>query len=250
MSNRAFGVEIECYSPKGTDESWTTNGVNYTRNLLQRNGFGNWSRLVSEDSSLYGEHGGYGVEVKSPILQGREGFSELKRVMEFLRSKDFWVEDDCGLHVHLNAPEYQDNNRLILKVVKAWMRNQDLINNMVADHRLDNSHCEPWNKTDLHNLMEYMSEYGPDDSHRGAINVGALCIHGTIEIRQHEGTLNPEEAIAWIKFCQGFVDTVTGTTVQKIGKEELLLKRLKVERNASRFLTTKARIAKQRRGAI
>lgn len=244
MSNRAFGVEIECYAPEG-EESWDgENGVQYTWDILDAAGWNSWANLLSPDESLY--HG-YGVEVKSPPLSGADGFSEITSILNILNERDYWIDGSCGLHVHLNAPDFKGNPRLIKKAVKAWMRNQHLINNMVASYRVDNSHCEPWNN-DLLSDLEDDLEYGcVDGTHRGAINVGSLDIHDTIEIRQHEGTLVPEAVISWVKFCQAFIDAIPGTTVQKINDEELFLRRLKVERNASRFLTTKARINKQRR---
>ena len=247
MSNRAFGVEIECYAPDGESDGWgNEDGVDYSYDLLCKNRFSHWANLVSNDESLYGDNGGYGVEIKSPVLVAPDGFDELTRVMEILQEKHYFVDRTCGMHVHLNAPEFIENNRLIIKAVKAWKRNQETINSMVDDSRINGNHCPPWEDDDVETLEEYLREgYGPDGTHRGSINVGSLPYHGTIEIRQHEGTLNPEEAIAWIKFCQAFIDTITGGTVSKINNEELLLKRLKVERNASRFLTTKARLKRE-----
>ena len=243
MSNRAFGVEIECYAPEG--DNYEENGVDYSYDLLSRNGFQPWANLVTSDESLSYE--AYGVEIKSPVLVGQEGYDEIYRVMNLLNRNNYDVDSECGFHVHLNAPEVDGNKRLIKKVVKAWMRNQHLVNNMVAEHRLSNDdYCKQWSERDLEHLEEYLRDYEQaDGTLRGAINVGCLSYHGTVEIRQHEGTLNPEEAVSWVKFCQAFLDTVTGSTVQRISSEELLLKRLKVEKNASRFLSTKARINKE-----
>ncbi len=240
MSNRAFGVEIECYSPDGEDDDFSRSGENVTHELLSSVGFSSWANLTSVDESLYGDGGGYGVEVKSPILVGQEGFEELQKVITLLNNEGYWVEEDCGLHVHLDSPEFINNSRLIIKAVKAWMRNQHLVQNMVAEHRLDNDYCEMWSEEDVEYLQENLLEGRVNYSLRGAINVGALSRHGTIEIRQHEATLNYTEAESWIKFCQSFIDEVSGGTIRKMDSEELLLRRLKVERNASRFLTTKA----------
>ena len=240
MSNRAFGVEIECYSPEGEDDYYGEygDGVDYAEDFLKKNGFNSWAHLVSEDESLYG---GYGVEIKSPILQGSEGFAEFKDVMNLLSNNNFEVDDYCGLHVHLDAPEFVHNNRLILKAVKAWKRNQHLVNNMVASNRIENGHCPEWDDNSIVYLEENLRNgWGADGTNRGTINVGSLTYHGSIEIRQHEGTLDSDAAIAWIKFCQAFIDTIAGGTVRKLEKEELLLRRLKVEKNASRFLTNKA----------
>lgn len=247
MSNRAFGVEIECYAPTGNSDVYGeySDGVSYTADVLYIAGFSDWAGLVSEDESL----DACGAEVKSPVLFGKPGFAELKKVVNLLNAENYYTENDCGLHVHLNAPEFIDNPKLIIKTAKSWMKNQELINNMVDDTRIGNNHCEPWEESDLEELQRFVDEeLGLDGTLRGAINFGSLPYHETVEIRQHEGTLNYEEIESWVKFCQAFIDSMAGKEVRKISTEELLLKRLKVERNASRFLTTKARLNKQRRG--
>lgn len=250
MSNRAFGVEIECYSPDGEPDYYGDpgDGVDCTYNLLTRHKFSSWANLCARDDSLYGENGGYGVEVKSPVLQGEEGLEEVTKVLKILSDSGYWVEEDCGLHVHVDAPEFMESNPLVIKAVKAWVRNQHLVNNMVADWRLENDHCEQWTEEDIKELERTISDNSPlHYSLRGAINVGSMSHHGTIEIRQHESTLDPEEVISWIQFCQAFIDEIAGGTLRKMNSEELLLRRLKVERNASRFLSTKARRNKEQR---
>ena len=248
MSNRPFGVEIECYTPNPEQDVYGDycDGVAAAACLLHDNNFSSWSSLVSSDESL--DEGG--AEIKSPVLYGQTGFDELKSVVNLLNANQYYVESDCGLHVHLDAPEFENNPKLIVKTAKSWNKNQELINNMVADWRINNDHCEIWEGRDVEHLEKCLRDnIGLDATLRGSINFGSLPYHGTIEIRQHEGTLNYEEIESWVKFCQAFVDSMTGKEVRKISTEELLLKRLKVERNASKFLTTKARLNKQRREA-
>jgi len=245
VSNRAFGVEIECYCPNPDLDYYGDycDGVSAACDILPYD----WANLTTSDDSL--DHGG--VEVTSPVLVGQTGFDELKSVVKLLNANEYFVDSDCGLHVHLDAPEFINNPDLIKKTVKSWMKNQELIHNMVSDSRIDNVYCLPWLDEDFAHLERNLDEYyGLDETLRGAINFGSLSHHGTIEIRQHEGTLNYEEIESWIKFCQAFIDSMTGKEVRKISTEELLLKRLKVERNASRFLTTKARLNKQRREGL
>jgi putative amidoligase enzyme len=248
VSNRAFGVEMECYCPSNLCDidvyGDRSDGVGFTTDILYENGFSHWGSLCSFDESLDES----GVEVKSPVLFGQPGFDELKQVVTLLNSNNFYVENDCGLHVHLDAPEFVEDTKLAIKTAKSWMKNQSLINNMVADHRIGGSYCEAWYEAELEELEEYVeNDWGLDGTLRGAINFGSLTYHGTVEIRQHEGTLNYEEIESWIKFCQAFIDSMVGKEVRAISTEELFLRRLKVERNASRFLTTKARLNKQRR---
>ena len=251
MSNRAFGVEIECLSPYSgayyDDEDYCCeecsggDSVNQTQILLENNGFDAWAELTTDDCSLPYN----GVEIKSPPLVGVEGFKELKKVFTLLNNNGFDVDESCGMHVHHDAPDFLEDFSLIERLVKSWMENQEVIDTMVDPYRVNNDHCEPWEEYDYNEIVSKQSwNYGP----RGALNISSLEYHGTIEIRQHEGTLNYEEAESWIKFGQSFIDSVRGrkNPIPKLSDEELLLKRIKVAKNASKFLSTKAKRNKRR----
>lgn len=285
MSNRAFGVEIECYAPQpifiqrttmaaraslasldypgpGCDCEFCVEyrargereaseqingdtpqmleieypGPNHVKTLLRENGFAEWANLTTGDSSLTS---GPGVEIKSPILTGKNGFDELNRMFNFLNEQGFWVDECCGMHVHHDAPEYYDDFRLTMRLVKSWKENQHLIANMVDSERLDNEYCPEWTDDEI--------QYHEDEGHfrnaeRNSLNVASLRRHQSIEIRLHEGTMNYEEAESWIKFGQSFIDSVSGRRrpLKPLTNEELLMRRIKVEKNAARFLTTKA----------
>lgn len=254
MSNRAFGVEIECYLPEDmyrhvcncdfcSEEYDDVDAVDSADNFLADNNFHSWVGLTTHDDSL--DSADYGVEIKSPILVGLEGFAELEKVFAALNRAGFWVDQSCGMHVHHDARDFVEDFELQKRLVESWMENQNLIDNMVAPWRVGNGHCESWDDYDFHDFVN-QSGSGP----RGSLNMQNLHYRDidTIEIRQHEGTLNYEEAESWIKFGQSFLDSIAGrkSPLPKMTDEELLLKRIKVAKNASRFLTTKARLNKER----
>jgi hypothetical protein len=264
MSNRAFGIEIECYAPDhiSTDEyddgmvvedcdcSYCESNRNSSSNendvysLLRNAGFSSWANLTTGDSSLTSSYSG--IEIKSPILQGEDGFSELKKVFDLLNAERFWIDSTCGMHIHHDAPEYRENFDMTMRLVQSWFENQELIHNMVADYRLENDYCPPWLDGDIDWIN---TEKSFDSCDRNSLNVTSLHHHGTIEIRLHEGTMDYEEAESWIKFGQSFIDSVSGRKkpLKPLTNEELLLRRIKVEKNASRFLTTKAQRNKRDR---
>src|SRR5512138_1933860 len=91
---RGFGVEIECGHRDGCD---------HVRASMQSAGFNMRSDYA---------HGGYnvgydgsGVEVRTPILRGKEGFRELKRIFKHLNDEGCYVTTRDGMHVHHDAPE-------------------------------------------------------------------------------------------------------------------------------------------------
>lgn len=261
MSNRAFGVEIECYTPDLSEvecncgrldcpdgiycEGYEANPYTYTEDIFAQNGMDNWGEVTDDGSLEYN-----GVEIRTPILQGAQGFKELKRAFEILNANGYTVNADCGMHVHHNAPEFKKDPEMTIRLLESWADNQKLINNMVASWRIDNDYCYEVTHDAVEDIAEFIRERGYFDAwDRIALSVNSLDYHGTIEIRQHEGTLNYEEAESWIKFGQSFLDSIAGRKrkLAEMSDEELLLKRLKVTKNASRFLATKARHRKQGR---
>jgi hypothetical protein len=75
------------------------------------------------------------------------------------------------------------------------------------------------------------------------LNLSAINVHGTIEFRQHSGTVNAEKAVNWVKLTAGFMRAAedakqinaTGAgkfeNLAKIGKDRLLTSYLKRRRN-------------------
>jgi hypothetical protein len=65
-------------------------------------------------------------------------------------------------------------------------------------------------------VTDYMDRYR-------ALNFNAYAKYGTVEVRQHQGTLNADKIINWIKFGQSVIAAaVAGTVCEAITGEELL----------------------------
>ena len=234
MSNRTFGVEIECYKPGEIDE---------VEQFFIDHNLRSWADMVGYDDSLSTDYEN-GVEIRTPVLRGAAGFAELKHVFGLLNENDFWVDETCGMHVHHGASEFVRDYDLRIKFAKSWCANEHLILNMVAPYRINNGYCDAWvNGSWGNKLEEYLEDVYEDvyEDDRGAFTFHSLDYHETIEIRLHEGTMNYSECESWILFGQKLIDGVVGrkNAMREITDEELLLKRLKVQKNASRFISRK-----------
>lgn len=221
MSDRRFGVEIEC----GIKEVEHWEQYLKARELLEANGFGQWAPNVDVDGS--------GVEIRTPILQGKEGIATVHQVMNLLRDNGGYVSEEDGLHIHHDAPEFVENNELIIRLVKSWYANQDLIDHFCAEYRADWDYCpKTWDAFSIADLEDKLNTEGLREwwDERGALNIESLAIHGSIELRQHEGTLDPEKAEAWIRFGQAFVDDVVARSraMATSASPEALLRRLRI----------------------
>lgn len=188
VSERRFGVEIEC-------------GVRNKRpldiqSLFEDNGLLNWS--VGSDGS--------GIEARTPILQGEEGFETLWKAMELLTEHEAFTTREDGMHVHHDGPEFIWDIDKQIKLAKSWVYNQAYILDFVdKSKRRMNSYCRLWNETDLFE-MERVKVNPYQGRGRPSLNLHALQAHGSIEFRLHEGTLDFTQARAWIEFGQALMD--------------------------------------------
>jgi Putative amidoligase enzyme len=237
VNERTFGVEVECGHPRGTS------GV---RELLRDHGL-NWQ--VGSDGS--------GVEARTPILSGKEGFKEFRKGMRIIRETGGYVTNADGLHVHHGAPELRRNKELAVVLVKSWVNNQEHIGRLAATRRRSGYPCPSWTPAQvalLETATDNPADYPLRDSWdnriiqagyfahcgpRGALNLHSLVEHGTIEIRLLEGTLDVEKAETWIRFGQRFINDVLGRKrpLPACGDTEELLRKVRAGQKTRRLLT-------------
>jgi len=118
-----FGVEIECFLPRGAVE---VGGYHAGRDLGGQFPAG-WN--AQRDGSLHTRLRGYeGVEIVSPVLRGREGLEEVKKVAELLKRMDARVNPTCGFHVHVGVASAAGND---YDEVADWVRR---LINLTAHH--------------------------------------------------------------------------------------------------------------------
>jgi hypothetical protein len=175
-------------------------------NLLYDNGLSHWTDEIHNDGS--------GCEIPSPVLQGKEGLAELKRVMELLQRNGFYTGSEDGLHVHHGAEEFAEDDRLLATLVELWEENIEHIERLVdpyrrvdggghtwCNRRRGNSRVREWERfketkdTSLIPLGRYFS-----------LNVENVRYGQELEIRLHEGTLDFNKTAAWIHFGQSFLE--------------------------------------------
>lgn len=129
MSERTFGVEIECFGPLNQGalirelasagiEVYNPRGTSHRSydNMVQ------WR--VKTDCSIY-EPNGYAIEIVSPILRGAEGIRGVQKVCRILETHEFDVNETCGIHVHLGAKDLTASE--IYTLIKRYDENEPQI---------------------------------------------------------------------------------------------------------------------------
>jgi len=132
---------------------------------------------VRGDGSLDSENG---VEL-CILFNSKRSFKPLHDLCKVLNDFGATITQSCGLHVHLDCPEYNNGN--IIDLGHKFKRYEDLLFGLQPETRRDNNYCKKGLDT--------------DDRYRG-INVGAFFKFNTIEIRLHTGSTNAEKIENWI----------------------------------------------------
>lgn len=194
---RRFGVEFEFFGiRRSIVESW-----------LQDSGLRASGWKVVSDCSVHGE----GLELVSPPLSGPTASEQVRTALAWLNENGARVDRTCGTHVHLDLADVGIEG--MKRFAKSYVANQELIDWLVAPSRRQNSgYCRPYSSYDIAALEQVVDRYSVTRVQRYlTVNVQAFGRHGTVEVRQHQGTLNATKILTWIDFLRGMLDTVAET---------------------------------------
>lgn len=163
-----------------------------------------WRVVV--DGSVQG-----GCEVVSPILSGNDGLNILRRVVRVLKAAGASVNNTCGFHVHVDARDLEGIE--IINAVSRYARHESEIDSFMAPRRRgDRSEwCHTMTPVAQRLLADgaYSTAQGLHylvSSRYFKLNVHAFVRHGTLEFRQHAGTMNINKMVNWIIFAVNFVE--------------------------------------------
>jgi hypothetical protein len=167
-----IGIELEFNQINGGP------GQNQIANTLKAAGLAKYVDVTTDGSC--------GWEVRVLLLE--EDFeTTLKSILACISGMGFTCNSDCGTHVHFDM-----RNRDVKLVYQNLFKTQKFLRKFLTRNRKYNMYCKI-NKADTFEKQLSLGD------RRHAINVEAFQEHRTIEVRMHQGTLNPNELIPWIK---------------------------------------------------
>jgi len=204
-SLRKYGIEIEAMM--GEDA-----------NHLPHDRLKSWKQVT--DGSL----GDNGREYVSPILQGDEGFQEIRKFTGILQGWGYFVNRDCGLHVHIDGRDLgcADIKRL-LKIARFF---EAVLYAMLPESRHEGTYSVPLARFPKSRFRIGAKDedalkrlwYGPKGS-RGVdlkskyhhsryygLNIHSWFYRRSLEFRYHSGTLSALKITNFIVICQALVD--------------------------------------------
>lgn len=193
-----------------------------TQNNDLRNNQFNFNDLMTyqfnqiEDGSL----NSCGVEFVSNAFQGDLLYDKVKLFCNELKNKDYFVNSDCGLHIHIKVSKRIENLKKILMFYKKY---EDYFYLMVSQSRQHNNfnvkYDDKYNlseddilklksNTELKKILYHTKRYNnikryTKDKYNslryGWFNLHSVFFRGTLEIRLHNGTINPTKINNWFK---------------------------------------------------
>lgn len=201
---RKFGIEMEI---AGINRETALRALNSVGINAVSEGYNHTTRRhwkIVSDASVRG-----GFEVVSPVLEGEAGIAEAEVVARALDDAGANVNVTCGLHVHFDAADLSAAD--IKAIIRRYAAHEAEIDAFMPPSRRANANQYCRSLSELMNdrfervqtMQELMAHQG---SRYYKVNLQSFQRHGTIEFRQHSGTINASKVSNWVRFLAAFID--------------------------------------------
>lgn len=218
--DRRFGIEIEMYAPSTHNAYAVAAAITSAGVLCKHESYNHetrtWWKIVS-DASVNGRPNG--MELVSPPLSGTEGFRQVQVVSEVLVRLGCKVDVKCGLHVHLDATDLTVD--AWKSIVRTYTKYEAHFDSMMPVSRRANTYAKTMSQARL-SLLDAcptirdiaMNVFYGDRFYK--VNAQSYLRHGTIEFRQHSGTVEAQKIIPWVRFLMGIVNKANRPATQAL----------------------------------
>ncbi|KAI9796515.1 MAG: hypothetical protein M1835_003849 [Candelina submexicana] len=214
------GFAVSEYDDAWDPSKWTVADDGSINTYEQEEEYDAADTLAHED--IY-KHACHSVELKSPAyLKCDESLNEVRRVVELINSKfDAVVNKSTGFHVHVGNGHIGYPLTTLQRFATLVSVFEERIEALHPDHRINNTWCMPvstllgtsralerpaeiaWKAKTHDHLIRLMNDYRKDMAYNFQ-NLKPDRFQ-TIEFRQHEGTMDADRILAWIRFTTRLV---------------------------------------------
>lgn len=210
LTNRTYGIEIETMVPNKQELARKLSQAGVPNNIEGYNhndSTVNWK--LTTDSSIDACERYVSVEIVSPILRGEEGLDQIRKVCRVLAEVNAKVNKSCGMHVHHDARDF--GRREFINLLENYRVNESNWDAIVSASRRgnNNDYCRSLGDVAIDRPDFFATRYMK-------LNYKAYLRHGTIEFRQHQGTVEAIKIINWIKLTQSFLEYSINRTPRRM----------------------------------
>jgi hypothetical protein len=234
-NEQTYGVEIECYRPLNISMAEFARRLTEAGLPCQDEGYnhllrGHW-KIVTDGSLNSAPPGHIGMEVVSPILQGEADFEKIRTVSSILLAARCRINKSTGLHVHVGLPRLRNEPvGLPLSVLRIYSHYEKVIDSLMPESRRGTTayYAQPISfgpglarATTLPALRQAYNVGHRDRERYRKVNLEAVGRHGTLEFRQHAGTIEAEKIINWVTLVLKLMATASTAPVLPEGPASL-----------------------------
>lgn len=170
-----------------------------------------------------------GVEIQTSPKSGANLVNHINKVAKLLEQYGFYTDRRCGLHLHLDMPDYSSSDlRKVAYLVAVYARLEPyLYYSATKNSRYSNRYCLPIaasvEKLGIRDLVarennmtkkqkmqnaNLIRRWGIDITYIKGITQGTHE-KSNIEVRYHHGTVDAGEILPWIEINQAIIDFVS-----------------------------------------
>lgn len=205
--NRSFGIELEIIhgNKRQLREAIRSRGISCEIEGYNHSTRGHW-KIVS-DASVNG-----GYELVSPVLKGRRGLDEVKTVCEALAEVGAMINKSCGFHAHFGTEDFKDSISVWRNLYINYATLEEDIDAFMPPSRRQNTYCASLKVRGWREKMENartLIELEKSITKRSRyfkLNSQSYWRHGTVEFRQHSGTVEFDKIKNWLIFCARMIE--------------------------------------------
>lgn len=202
--NRKFGIELEITGI--TEEKATAAlravGLEVSMEDYTHATTSHW-KLVP-DSSVFN-----GFEVVSPVLEGETGLATASAAINALKTAGAKADRSCGFHVHFDAQGLGVED--LRSIVNRYAAFEQQIDAFMPPSRRGNTNtycrtvCNLAHNRRFQEARNVSALAAAQGGRYYKVNLQSLHRHGTIEFRQHNGIVDADRALNWIRMLDAFI---------------------------------------------
>lgn len=202
--NRRFGIELEITGITQAKAVAALRAVGLEVSIPGYTHRATSTWKIVPDGSVHN-----GFEVVSPILQGEAGLDVASAAINALKTASAKADRTCGFHVHFDASGLGvEELRTIVNRYAAFEAQIDAF--MPPSRRASaNTYCKPVrgfiNNSSFQEARNVSELARAQGGRYYKVNLQSLHRHGTIEFRQHNGIVDADRALNWIRMLDAFV---------------------------------------------
>lgn len=209
-STRHVGVEIECYNTK---KRYSPKDLVDLKLPMEVGGDYSICHNTLDGKTCLSRN-----EFKTEPANLSAFEKNITKIMSKITDLGYEASDrSCGMHIHIDGRDFWQDKELCDKLALLYMALEDPILSIIDPQRIDKYNGFRMKNSDYGTIEYWMPERAKKhDRVYGIVNMQKLDRLHTIEVRAHEGCIDPIETIYWADLQTKIVDYGPHITLKEL----------------------------------